>query len=832
MTIKETLKKFLPNTGRKGTAIRGFTWIAGDKILRLVISMFTGALVARYLKPEGYGLINALTAYAALFSPIANMGVNSILIRDVASHPENEKRAVDSAVILKLIGGITAFLLAIIIAIVTDNKQYTVPLVIISTMQFLFYSFEALEAWFYAKHKQQPPVIAGQISFIATSIFRVVAIAQNWGITIVLFSYALDSILSGFFVFFAAKKYLNYQITKTKFEKKYIFSVFKEAIPLILSGFGAIVYTKIDKVIMPWLTTSFVLGIYSSATRLSELWYFLPYSISTVFSPLIAEAYAQDQKTYMKRIQKSLIIMNLGTFGIAIATTIFGPLAINILFGSEYMSAIPALSVHIWSLPFVAMGFIADIWLINERLQKVQVARTFITAAVNILLNIILVPKYGALGAAWATLIAYTYPGFLANILDKRTRTIFFLEIASILPTPNSMATIIAKVKSLYKKVIVKAKKTLLKADAPAYNVFKSKHKKHALISYISAPFRIGNQFRHNNERAVQELAKSLDELGFTVDVMNYTDKKKYPFEKYSAIVGFGEPFCNSFLTNPTAKKIYYGTGMEVSHHNHLVINRLKDFYSRHGVWLVESSRIVDQTWSMQTQAIDGIMTYGNQIIKDSYSAYYDGPIYPLHDVPFRFTKPEEVLAKKKNWDIAKNNFFFIIGAGAVHKGFDIVLDLFKEHPEWHLHIGAPIGKEGRFFEIYKDILHLPNIHYYGFIDMTSESYLKLVEQCGFYLSPSVSEGCPTSVVNICGNGKCIPIATKESGLEGNVEIPIKAITVNALQDSITTAQAMSNEELEKKATDVYDYFTEVHSQENFQKELKTALSAILRDVL
>lgn len=384
------------------------------------------------------------------------------------------------------------------------------------------------------------------------------------------------------------------------------------------------------------------------------------------------------------------------------------------------------------------------------------------------------------------------------------------------------------KLHDLKKRLSIKLKKFVTRANKPVYNYFQKDYSKTALISYITAPFKIGNTFRHNNEQAVQEIATILDEMGYIVDIINWDDNSPYPYEKYSLIIGFGEPFCNSFATNATATRIYYGTGMEVSSHNFGAINRLKDFFSRHHLWLTESSRLVNQTWSLQTQAIDGIITYGNETIKESYRKYYSGPIYPLHNIHFKFTDTAKVIAEKKDWETARKNFFFIIGSGAVHKGFDIVLDLFAKHPDWELHIGAPVGREKRFFDLYKETLSLPNIHHYGFLDMTSQTYLDLVKRCGFYLSPTVSEGCPTSVINICSNGKCIPIATKESGLEEGLEIPIEHLTEYDLEKAILSAQSLTDKELEAMSTAALNYFSTAHSRENFRKELRTGISGIL----
>ena len=445
MNLKEKLSSFLPKSDSKLKAMKGVTWLAGDKLMRLAVSVLTGAMVTRYLGPEQYGTLSSLTAFAALFGPIANVGVNTILLRDVAAHPEHEKRIVNGAIVLKLLGGAIAFVLAVSVALFANQKEFEPMLVVLATFQFLFYFLEALEIWFYAKNNQKIPVIASQISFLSTSLLRIVAILMNWGLPVILLTYALDSVFGGILVFFYARKYLSFRLSEVTYNKETTKELFREARPLILSGLGAIVYMKIDKVIMPWLTSAYALGIYSAATKLSELWYFLPYSVATALSPLIAEAKRKDPELYEKRIRKSLIIVNLLTIAIAAATSIAGPLLIRAYAGDKYITAIDALRVHIWSLPFISMGLIVDIWLLNEHLQKVQVIRTFITAGINIVLNILLVPQFGAVGAAWATLIAYTYPGFLANVLDKRTRTIFWLELKSVLPTRANLRLILEK---------------------------------------------------------------------------------------------------------------------------------------------------------------------------------------------------------------------------------------------------------------------------------------------------------------------------------------------------------------------------------------------------
>ena len=102
------------------------------------------------------------------------------------------------------------------------------------------------------------------------------------------------------------------------------------------------------------------------------------------------------------------------------------------MFGHRYDAAAPVLAVHIWASLFVAWGVAQEPWNIAEGLLRLTLIRTVIGAAVNIGLNLALIPRYGSLGAAWATLIAYAFAAVLGNLLSPKTRRIFVLQVKSL----------------------------------------------------------------------------------------------------------------------------------------------------------------------------------------------------------------------------------------------------------------------------------------------------------------------------------------------------------------------------------------------------------------
>ena len=88
-------------------------WLFSEKILQLGLGLLVGVWVARYLGPEKFGLFNYAITFVAMFSPFANLGLDGIVVRDVARDPSNKDETLGTAFALKLIGGIVTLILAV-----------------------------------------------------------------------------------------------------------------------------------------------------------------------------------------------------------------------------------------------------------------------------------------------------------------------------------------------------------------------------------------------------------------------------------------------------------------------------------------------------------------------------------------------------------------------------------------------------------------------------------------------------------------------------------------------------------------------------------------------
>jgi O-antigen/teichoic acid export membrane protein len=186
----------------------------------------------------------------------------------------------------------------------------------------------------------------------------------------------------------------------------------KDSWPLMLSTVAIGIYMKMDQVMIKNMLGNEQAGIYAVAAKLSEVWYFIPMLICTSLSPSIIRAFNTQKELFEKRMSKLYFLMFWLSAGIASLITLFSHLIIKILFGQAYIGAVFTLQIYVWAGIAVFLGVAVNQYLLAKNLTRISFYNTLIGAIVNIILNIILIPKIGINGAAIATLISYTLATF------------------------------------------------------------------------------------------------------------------------------------------------------------------------------------------------------------------------------------------------------------------------------------------------------------------------------------------------------------------------------------------------------------------------------------
>jgi O-antigen/teichoic acid export membrane protein len=439
----EGFLKYLKNT----------SWLFGEKILRIVVGLFVGIWVARYLGPEQFGLFSYAQSFVGLFTAIATLGLDGIVVRELVKDESRRDELIGTAFWLNILGALGVLIVLAIAINFTSNDSYTSSLVFIIASATIFQSFNVVDMYFQSKVLSKYIVYANVISLFISSIVKITLILNEAPLIAFAWVILFDSFIlaSGFIYFYLKNRRHNeqpnrYSVFDTessfawKFNKSTAFSLLKDSWPLILSGIVISIYMKIDQVMIKEMMNAEAVGQYAAAVRLSEAWYFIPMVIASSLFPAIINAKKQSEELYYARLQKLYSLMVWLAIAIALPMTFLSDWVVHFLYGEQYNQAGSVLMIHIWAGIFVFLGVASGKWFMAENLQIFSTVNTSIGAIVNIWLNYILIPKIGVSGAAWATLISYFVAAYLCLLFFKKTRinfanlskSLFFIRIFNV----------------------------------------------------------------------------------------------------------------------------------------------------------------------------------------------------------------------------------------------------------------------------------------------------------------------------------------------------------------------------------------------------------------
>ena len=380
-------------------------WSFSGRMFSLLASLFVGALVARYLGPERYGVLNYALSFVTIFAFLSSFGIDNILVRDIIKYKENENEILSTAFILKLIGGISIVFISTIASIVIKNDFYTTILVFIYSLTLITASLNVTDSYFQSIVKYKYALVAQIISTVLVSILKLLLIygkfGTGWFIASLVFETAVAAIIL-FIFFIKSGKRLN-----LKFNPVFAKKMLADAWPFIFTAAFYLIYTKIDQVMIGKMLDTVSLGIYAAGVKLAEVWYFVPAIISGVLFPAIMNAKMTHDEVYMNRLKKIFFTVLTISAGIALFEFIFAKYLILILFGKAYIAAVIILKIYTWAGIVVALNMILTQYLTIENKTKIIMYSSCAGAFANVILNLVLIPHYGIVGSAWATLISY-----------------------------------------------------------------------------------------------------------------------------------------------------------------------------------------------------------------------------------------------------------------------------------------------------------------------------------------------------------------------------------------------------------------------------------------
>ena len=404
--------------------LRNTGWLLAERIVALVIGFATTLFVARYLGPTGYGRLSFLTAAVAFMAPIAGLGLAGLVTRDLVNNRRGESSILGSSVLLRLAGGVTALGILWSISLIGEWLPASDrPWLLVLAAAEILTAFAVVDAWFQARVLSRPIALARTVAHGAGALFKVALVAAQAKFGYFVVAQAVESALTSCAALAVYQKHSG-RIREWRFSAAFARRILGESWWLIPSGFTAVIYLKLDQLMLGSMVNVQEVGVYAAAARLSEVWYFLPIALVQSFFPQLLNLRATDGKAYHARLQTLFGILFWLAFLVALVMTGAATPLVVTLFGEAFRPAGAILAIHVWAGLFIFMRALLSKWLIAEQLTRFSLVTHSLGAVVNVLANLILIPSFGGQGAAIATLLSYATASWLALFLYQRTRGI------------------------------------------------------------------------------------------------------------------------------------------------------------------------------------------------------------------------------------------------------------------------------------------------------------------------------------------------------------------------------------------------------------------------
>jgi len=349
-------------------------------------------------------------------------------------------------------------------------------------------------------------------------------------------------------------------------------------------------------------------------------------------------------------------------------------------------------------------------------------------------------------------------------------------------------------------------------------NLFQSPFQQAVLMNYTTQPF-LQRHTGHTNVQESHLIAQTFHALGYRVDVVDFCDETPLDLSPYQLLFGFGQAFERSFTQRRDLTRVYYATGAHVSHQNPAEIARVRDVNRRHGTRLLPQ-RIVPWCWSMSTAMSDALVVIGNDWTVSTYRPFTDAPIHMLAATAL-FNPQSDRIARTHGR--RPSGLLWFGASGFVHKGLDVCLEYAAMDPEVTLHVCA--AEEPEFMQAFSRAFALPNVVYHGFVNVQSDTFIRIVSQCECCILPSCSEGQSTSLLTAMATG-LLPIATRFTGVDvGSLGILLDEISVDALARAVAAVRAMLPQERARRDLEIRDYCHTVHAPRRFAENFRALIA-------
>lgn len=409
------------NEGTKKVVFKNFLWLGigqvGGRLIRAAITIYS----ARALGAAGYGVFSYAIGLAGFFVFFKNIGVDSIMTRDIAKHPESRDKIFSTGFWIEIVLlVVTAFLLLFVAPMFSTVSDAIVLLPLVAIMFIADDMRDFVVAFFRGVEKMEWEAAIMTAANILVTIFGFVALALARTPFSLMVAYTTASVVVT--IVALGILFIRYGVRVVRhFERAMVAPILRSAWPIAVSVLPSIFLFNVDLVMLGWWRSVTEVGVYSAAQKVIGILALLPTLIATSTFPVFSRfAHQKDVSRSRELMESTLRMMFAFCAPVVLGGSLLAAPLLLYLFGADYASGAGAFVILLFTILSTYPLSIFTNFIFAHDLQKKLVYYPFISAGINLGLNYILVPRLGMEGASFASLVSFSVYAWLVYRLAKR----------------------------------------------------------------------------------------------------------------------------------------------------------------------------------------------------------------------------------------------------------------------------------------------------------------------------------------------------------------------------------------------------------------------------
>lgn len=426
----------------KNSVLKNAGWIIGCKIVQSLINLVIGLITARYLGPSNYGVISYVASVVAFALPLMQLGLKQTLVKEFIQAPDREGQILGTALTINIVSSIVCMIGSVsFVAFVDAGEKETILVCGLYSLTLLFQATEMTQYWFQSKLLSKYPSIATLCAYIAVALYKVYLLVTQKGVIWFAFSNVLDYFLISIILMLFYRKIGNQKLSVNWAMGREMLSRSKY---YIIPSLMVMIFQHTDRIMIKLMIDQTETGVYSAAITCIGISGFVFAAVIDSARPAILEAKKKDQAIYEKKVTQLYSVITFMSLAQGVVMTVLAKPIVLFLYGKQYSGAASILAVAVWYVTFAYYGSVRNIWILAEEKQKHLTGINVAGALANVALNFLLIPVWGAIGAALASLFTQFFTNVIIGFIFKPIRRNNYLMIKSW--NPKVLAEIIGRI--------------------------------------------------------------------------------------------------------------------------------------------------------------------------------------------------------------------------------------------------------------------------------------------------------------------------------------------------------------------------------------------------